>query len=283
MTQLSEMLSWLGGMIAQPLQSDHQLPKLSPWGTESAQEASRFIAPSPTLKPHQRIEIYHQQYWWRLFKSFQQNFPTVTRLFGYEAFHQELVVPYLTAHPPSHWALCRLGEAFPHWLEKNYQAQDRYLVCHAAQIDWAANHAFWTDSLPIIDFTALSSEEMLSQKLFLQPHIHLFSLQGDLFSFRDNFLEHPPEHYDSNQFPSMTYGDFHFVLYRSCQNVVSWEQISRAEKATLSLFKEGNSIHQVCTELEERSGDILEEALSQIPFWFKQWTVLSWFGRSLSS
>ena len=48
----------------------------------------------------------------------------------------------------------------------------------------------------------------------------------------------------------------------------------------LSLFKEGNTIEKACERLEEEGGTSYEEALLQIPFWFKQWTVLKWFGQS---
>ena len=151
------MFQWFGQMIAQPLQPSQRLPVHSPWGTNQEQEASRYIAPTKTLSAVQRIEIYHQQYWWRLLKCLGQNFPTVVRLFGTESFQQELAIPYLTEHPPTHWALCRLGESFPAWLEAHYLAQDRYLVIQSAQIDWAANHAFWTGSLPAVDCAAISS------------------------------------------------------------------------------------------------------------------------------
>ena len=220
-----ETFQWFGKMIAQPLRPDHLLPQFSPWGTDSQLEASRFIAPSSALTPLERIQIYHQQYWWRLLKCLQQNFPTVTRLFSIESFDHELAVPYLTAHPPSHWALCRLGETFPQWLEKHYHADDRYLVTHAAQIDWAANHAFWAGSLPSAELTSQSPEGTLSQNLILQPHIHLFSLEGDLLSLREAMLEHPPEYYNTNPFPSINYGEHHFVLYRTPQNLVTWKQI----------------------------------------------------------
>ena len=279
----SETFQWFGRMIAQPLRPGNLLPKVSPWGTDSLQEASFFIAPSRTMSPLERIQIYHQQYWWRLLKCLQQNFPTVTRLFSVEAFDQELAVPYLAAHPPSHWALCRLGETFPQWLDDHYQAQDRYLVTHAAKIDWATNQAFWIGSLPSAQLASFSPEEMLRQNFVLQPYLHLFSLEGDLLSFREAMLVNPPEHYNSNPFPLINYGEYHFVLYRTPQNIVTWKQITRAEKATLSLFAKGNTILGACSALEKMKGDILEEALSQIPFWFKQWTVLSWFGQSSSS
>ena len=81
MTSLFELQEWLGALIAQPLQLDHRLPNLSPFGTPIEKEIEKYVAPSPTLKPFQRVQIYHQQYWWRLVKCMQQNFPMLVRLF----------------------------------------------------------------------------------------------------------------------------------------------------------------------------------------------------------
>jgi hypothetical protein len=187
--------------------------------------------------------------------------------------------PILLLTPPSHWGLCRLGESFPTWLLEHYHHPDRYLVTHCAQIDWVTNCAAWTGTLSPFDFASLSSEEILATPLRLQPSIHLFSLEGDFFSFREAMLANPPEYYNSNTFPSMNYGDFHFVLYRTAQNMVTWKQISHAEKVILSLLQEGHTISQACAALEERGGGMLEKALAEIPLWFKQWTVLSWFGQ----
>lgn len=270
---LSEMQHWFGTLISQPLQLDEMLPEISPFGTHIHQEAEKYIASSPTLKPYQRIQIYHQQYWWRLLKCLQENFPTVLRLFGYEAFQSIFAIPYLATSPPSDWALCKLGATFPKWIEENYVGEDSYLVMKAAEIDWAAGCAFWAGESPLI-------ESYEREKLFLQPHVHLFSLYGDFFSFRAEFLKNPVEYYNTNPFPKITYGEQYFVLYRAPSNVVTWERVSHAAFTMLSLFKEGSTLDNACAEIEKIGGEILEESLAQIPLWFKQWTVLKWFGQS---
>src|ERR1700722_35829 len=278
MKQLFALQKWLGPMIRQPLQENHLLPAISPFGTETEKEAEQNITHTSTLKPFQRVQIYHQQYWWRLVKCLQKNFPVLARLFDYEDFQNRLAGPYLSHSPPAHWALCRLGETFPQWIRSNYQEEDRYLVTTAAEIDWAAGEAFLVGALPRIDFAKLSPEETLSKTLTLQPHVYLFSLHGDFFTFREEFLKQEPEYYNSNPFPQMIYGENHFVLYRTLDNVVTWRKVSRAELWVLSQFKSGNTIERVCALLEENGGEILEEALLQIPFWFKQWTVFEWLG-----
>lgn len=270
---LSDMQHWFGTLISQPLQPDERLPEISPFGTPIHLEAEKYIAHSPTLTPYQRLQIYHQQYWWRLLKCLHENFPTVLRLFGYEAFQSTFAVPYLATSPPSDWALCKLGATFPEWIKENYVEEDTYLVVKAAEIDWATGCAFWAgESLSIASFE--------TEKLFLQPYIHLFSLCGDFFSFREEFLKQPAEYYNTNPFPKITYGEHYFVLYRTPHNVVTWERVSYAAFFMLSLFKEGSTLDNACAEMEKKGGEVLEEALAQFPLWFKQWTVLKWFGHS---
>ena len=78
----------------------------------------------------------------------------------------------------------------------------------------------------------------------------------------------------------MDYGEFYFALYRTPKNMVSWKQISRAEFWLLSQFKKRNTIENACIDLEAMGGQLLEEALCEMPLWFKQWTVQEWFGLS---
>lgn len=271
MNRLVDLQNWFGKMIAAPLQDNHQL-------SHGHQESALYIAPSPTLKPFERLQIYHQQYWWRLIKCLQTNFPTLLRLFGYEDFQKRIAVPYLYTHPPKDWALCKLGETLPHWLKKNYKEEDSYLVITAAEVDFAAQAAFWRKGLETARFASLTSQEILTQPLILQPFIHLFALKCDFLSFREAFLKNEPEYYNVNPFPQMHYGKSCFVLYRTPNNVVTWKKISSAEFWMLCQFKRKNTIERVCQKLEEKGDRFLNETLSQIPFWFKQWTVLEWFG-----
>ena len=70
---LIDLQEWFGKIISQPLTPGHHLPEAS------KKESIRYIAPSPCLEPGKRIEIYYRQYWWRLIKSLQTNFPTLVR------------------------------------------------------------------------------------------------------------------------------------------------------------------------------------------------------------
>ena len=80
---LSTTLEWFASIITQPMDMHDTIHPYSPTGQLIAEESKKYIAPSECLQSHQRIELYNQQYWWRLFNVMQKNFPLVCRIFGY--------------------------------------------------------------------------------------------------------------------------------------------------------------------------------------------------------
>lgn len=274
MSQRVEIQKWFGALISQPLQEDHKIAKKTPFGTDVKQEAKKYIAPSPTLAPYQRIELYHQQYWWRLLGCLQDNFPLLVRIHGYTFFNQEMGVPYLTAHPPNHWGLFQLGQTLPDWLREQGFCD---LDCDVASIDAAAQRTFWIGAAEPVDFSALSEQEILSKKLTLQPHVKLFELGGDLFTFRSTVLSEEVAYWENNPLPEVKEGCSYFVLYRSLINEVRWKQLSFGESRLLTYFNEGATIQEACERLEKEGGQAYKEAEELLPLWFREWTFLKWF------
>jgi hypothetical protein len=67
---LKELQQWFSSVITSPLD-------------KPIEGAERFVAPSPTLEPNERMRIYNQQYFWRLLNVLHKSYPFLTRLFGY--------------------------------------------------------------------------------------------------------------------------------------------------------------------------------------------------------
>lgn len=248
MRQLVEIQNWFGKALSVPLDS--------PLSAEAA----------TYLKPAKGLEIYHKQYWWRLLNCLQENFPLLTRLYGYEGFNQKIGVPYLSKHPPDHWALCRLGQSLPDWFEQDLERD-------CAKIDAASQKAFWIKSYKPIDFSVLNENEILSKKITLQPHVHLFELGGDLFSFREILLQEEVSYWQSHPFPEIRVGQSYFVLYRNPKNHVKWKELEREEHTLLTLFQKGSTIQEACDQLQAHEGGEWE----LLPLWFREWTFLKWF------
>lgn len=272
---LKALQQWFANIITRPIDENSQMNPISPSGIPMEKEAWDYIAPSPTLKPAQRIQLYNQQYWWRLINTMQEIYPTVNRLFSYNEFNQELATPYLVKYPPKHWSLSYLGDRFPQWLDEEYHEKDRELVLNAAKIDWAFNDAFLAPQWPTLDGTYLQGEEMLTLPLNLQPYVHLFELPYDMFQFRVQFLEKEPEYWVEHDFPKLETSKekFHFVLFRNPANSTIVEKISACEFQVLNQFKTTTTVDHLCQWLEEQEGILIEQASLNLNLWFQRWTA----------
>lgn len=267
---LKETQEWFASIITCPIDLDSRIQRVTPSGGNIEEEAERYILPSSTLKPYQRIEIYHQQYWWRLLSNLHESFPLVTRLFGYAGFNQLIGIPFLQSNPPNHWSLNHLGDRLPKWVEEFYLEKDKKLILNAAKIDMAYNDAFFETHFPPV---AQCDAAVLNKKLFLQPHVHLFSFPYDLFTFRKEFLNNDPDYWVENDFPKLIKGNiFYFILFRKKNNFVSWKELPAAKYEILQNFEIGASIEEVCTFIEKQSRAFQEKVSRELSHWFKEWT-----------
>ena len=189
---LKRTQKWFASIITRPIDEDSRMNPISPSGNRMEEEAYEFIIPSPTLRPAQRIQIYNQQYWWRLLNCLHENFPFVTRLFGYHDFNQTIGIPFLNKYPAHHWSLGVLGDLLPQWIDEEYHADDKNLVKDAVLLDWSYHRSFFVASHPILSSKALPDPAdvsyFLTQKLCLQPHVNLFQFNYDLVGLRNEMI-----------------------------------------------------------------------------------------------
>lgn len=270
--RLRETQEWFGSITSRPLTVNEGIQEMSPRGVAIAEEALQWINPSPTLLPHQRIEIYNQQYWWRILRALRDNFPLTVRIFGADNFDREIGVPYICANRPCHWSLEALGSTLPQWLQKSYEGKDQALVHDAAAVDWAMAHSFLASEQPALNPATLSEQEKAelgSRKLYLQEHVHLLKLRGDLFSWRRQLVEEGEDYWINQDFPKIDKsGPKHFVVFRTAKNLVSWKGVNEEEWKLLSAFKQGASLEEACQSLESVG--------ENIAFWMQEWTMRGW-------
>lgn len=278
---LKEVQQWFAAVITGPIDEESRMNPISPSGIPMEQDAWNYIIPSQTMKPDQRIQIYNQQYWWRLLSTLQENFPLVTRLFGYHDFNCTIAIPYLMKYPPNHWSLNFLGDRILQWIMEEYQASDKQLIYDAARIDWAYNHSFVAPvQTPLVLEQGADFESLLSKPVALQKHVYLFDLPYDLFRFRVEFLKQDPEYWIENDFPALT--DLSesqtncFVLYRNSKNDISVVQIEKNEHRVLNRFNELTCIDSVCQWLESQEEAFCSDVSSKLQDWFQRWAALQW-------
>lgn len=272
---LKKEQQWFGSIIGRPIDEADRIAPVSPTGNLIEIEASEHIAPSPTLRPAQRIEIYNQQYWWRLLKTFQETFPFLSRLFGYFEFNRLISIPYFVKYPPNHWSFGSLGDRLVQWVLEEYVGEDQQLVADAAWLDWAFVNCFTAGQLPAI--IQNEGEDISTCILYTQPHVHLFNFDYELFKYRDDFLQQNHDYWQVNPFPELKRDKkYYFILYRNPELDISWKEIGKTEYDLLVQFKHGTSIENVCEWLETQSIDVYEQAANHLQEWFQEWTARNW-------
>lgn len=278
-SRLKKTQQWFASVIVRPIDEDSRMNPISPSGELMQEEAFDYIVPSPSLRPAQRIELYNQQYWWRLLGVLQDAFPLVTRLFGFHDFNIQIGKPYLDKYPPKTWTLNVLGDQLPQWIEEEYHANDKQLILDAAQLDCALNQAFFAKHITPVNAADLAEgvDQILQRRLRLQPHVFLFKWRYDLFSFRKEMLKEDVEHWIHQDFPKLVQDRaYYFISYRNHMNDVHWEELSPAAFQFLNRFSKGATIEEVCEWLEQQDEDMYTEASNKLHLWFQEWIYRQW-------
>lgn len=259
---LLEIQQWFGTIETRPFRKTGDF-KLPLYDQKTISSIESRISSGPKLSPAQRIGIYNQQYWWRLFTLMQQSYPGLLRLFGYADFNHLLAEPYLIKYPPDFWSLNGLGSRLPQWIDEEYKDEDRILIYQIALIDEAHERLLHVCKYPIVES---------HERLFLQPDVILFDLDADLFSFRNLLLEQEPEHWENSDFPTIDWSnDKRYFTLHLFEEEFHYEEISKSEFLLLKAFENGSPIADACSLLND-------DAASQISSWFQKWASQGWLG-----
>lgn len=180
--ELLKIQQWFGELISHPLNDKQKLDFSTSCRDNVVRRAAEYILPSPTLKPRERIEIYNQQYWWRLLGVLRGNFPSLVACLGEKEFDRKVGVPYLLAHPSTNWSIDRLGDALPEWLKG-----DDERINTLAHIDRAYLQSLFGERSPIRNDAATS--QGLQLQLRLQGHLQLLVVSHRVLEWRRSVVD----------------------------------------------------------------------------------------------
>lgn len=268
---LLEIQKWFGAVIARPLEKGDLISPLTPSGNTIKEEAEAFIVPSEGLEPFERIQIYNQQYWWRLLTILQDAFPCVLRLFGHHDFNEVIAVPYLSRYQPNDWSLNTLGGRLVSWIEAFYTHEDKSLVLDAARLDYAYQALFFTRDFPRLD---AGNEDFAVKPLYMQPSAHLIDFPYDMVDFRKNLMKNEPEYWIEHPFPELKKEPAFILIYRAPNKRFKTKSISETESKLLENFQNGMTIDALCEWVEKQSEAFRKDTEENLQNWFREWTVM---------
>src|SRR6267378_4030914 len=79
------------GALMKPLNADESMTPAN------RAVAEKFIKPNDRLTAFERLQIYNQQYWWRLLGAFAEDFRGLRAVLGERKF-DKLAIAYVEAH-----------------------------------------------------------------------------------------------------------------------------------------------------------------------------------------
>jgi hypothetical protein len=180
----------MAAAVMRPLTREEQMRKRDTSCPSVANEAAAFIRPNDRLTSFERLEIYNRQYWFRLFSSFEEDFPGLKSVVGNRKF-QTLMRAYLEAHPSRSFTLRNLGSSLVSWLKQNPQYTHPHTdsAIAMAALEWAHIEAFDNESRPQLSPDEISSLNTDSH-IALQPYLRLlaapYAVDDALLAVRDS-------------------------------------------------------------------------------------------------
>jgi len=161
-----------------PLRSDEGMQREWIDGSATAEVAEQFIKPNDRLDSFQRLEIYNQQYWWRLLGNFAEDFRGLRAVLG-DAQFDRLAVGYLHDYGSTSWTLRNLGSRLERFVRERpeFTAPHTSLAIDMVRVEWARTIAFdEAEKLPLLpeEIRGIPPELL---RLGLQPYLVLLELR----------------------------------------------------------------------------------------------------------
>lgn len=286
---LEEIQRLMTRAVMRPLTSGEHSQRAWEDGSPAADVAASFIKPNDLLTSFERVQIYNQQYWWRILGSFQEDFRGLRAVLGERRFDR-LAVAYLEAHGSTSWSLRNLGQLLPAFLERHpgLTAPHTALALDMARVEWARIVAFDGPELPPLDPATLARKTPATIRLRLQPYITLLALTHPvdalLRKLRQSALEtgsasnavaasrrRRPVLLRAKPEPT----PIHLAIHRVDLSVY-FKRLAPEAFTLLTALNAGASLEGACASAFAKSHTGDEEAAAKVREWFATWMELGW-------
>lgn len=283
----------MAAAVMHPLSAEEGMQSQSADGRPMTDVAASFIAPNSQLTPFERLEIYNQQYWFRVLDCLADDYPALRAVLGSRIF-EAISIGYLTDHPSRSFSMRNLGSKLPAWLAAHPKIAGRRhrLALDVARIEWAFVEAF--DNAEHTPLTPTQIAELTGESLLgLQPHLRLLSLAyaadelvlGLHDQQRRERSEAGREHDedssdDANSIPPARLPRLRprptWVAAHRVDNVVYYCRLDREEFRTLSALRQGVPLGEALEAGFQDSSMPEPRRPRRVQAWFAHWAELGW-------
>ena len=275
----------------QPLTPSEKVRPRLPDGRSARQIANALVKPNDRLTSFERLQIYNQQYWFRIRASLGEDFPGLRSLIGEWRF-EKLAVAYLNECPSQSFTLRDLGARLEAWLgaHREFVAGVERMALDMVRLEWAQIEAFDGGELPRFardDLSKLSGRT----RFRLQPHLRLLELSYpvDDLLLRGRESEHAPTMASNAvlEFPGKSGARrvplpkpqrVFLVVYR-LNGSVYFKRLTRPAFALVRALGEGKSLARALETALRPARRGAAPCRDQVREWFENWAALGWFAK----
>ena len=288
-TSLKEIQRRMAAAVMHPLTRSETMPRRRRDGALNHAEAEAIIRPNDRLTSFERLEIYNRQYWFRLYTSFEEDFPGLEAIVGRAKFDR-LMREYLTECPSESFTLRNLGSRLESWLTAHpeFVAPHATLALDMVRLEWAHIEAFDSEERPPLSADAFANVGEQTE-LHLQPHLRLLALS---YPVDDLLLQVRSENGSSasstnnastarkrrhvRQVAALAPKPVHLAVHR-LQNSVWYKPLSLEEFRLLEAIQAGKPLGAAIDEAFQSSDIPEDQRPAFLQESFTAWAMLGWF------
>jgi hypothetical protein len=275
----------MAAAVVRPLDADDNLKAKWIDGRSMAKVAAEFIKPNDRLSSFERLQLYNQMYWYRIYEAMRDDCPGLQAAIGEKAF-SKLSKAYLTQRPSQSFTLRDLCSRLVTFLGDNpsLTAPRTALAIEIARFEWAQTVAFDGEAPPTIPGEVLAKTPPHKLKLGLQPYITLLSLRHPVDTYvmsvkrREVMRSEASNTPDSKvaatkriRRPALPKAAATFVAVHRHNNRLFYKRLDPAAFRILEALASG----VVLSRAIEAGGPAVKPA--QVRAWFTSWMALGWF------
>ncbi len=257
--------------------------------SESDAVADEIIKPNDRLTSPERLQIYNQQYWWRLLANFADDFPGVRAALGTRAFDR-LSVSYLEHCGSTSWNLRNLGRQLETYLRDHpeHGGAKHQLALETARMEWACMEAFDGPEKPVLDPQKIARIAPDRLRIKLQPYITLLELDypiDDLLrklknsgvetGTASNAVSSGPTRRTTRLSVPRSRKPIHLVVHR-VDYVVFYKRLDPEAHRILTALRDGETLDAACDIAFRDSKVLPETCAAKIQEWFAMWMRFGW-------
>jgi len=279
---LEQLQRAITGALMKPLTADEEMR------ADNAAVAEKYIKPNDRLTSFERLQIYNQQYWWRLLGAFGEDFRGLRAVLGGRKFDR-LATAYLEASGSTSWNLRNIGSRLVEFLESNPKLTHprTALAIDVARVEWARVLAFDEPGRKVIEPAKPARTPPHRLKLGLQPYVALLELShpvDDLMrklkrtelSVVSNAMAAAGTRRSSSASVRKSRAPIYLAVHRVDLSVY-YKRLDREAWVILLALRDGRTLEEACALAFADTRHSPEVCAGMLREWFSRWTEFGWF------